>query len=42
LFIFATVPVAGNKLEIKWMGWPIVVSSFEAEDVAGCGKRGGV
>lgn len=32
IFIFATVPVAGNNLEIKWMGRPIVVSSLEADD----------
>ena len=31
-FVFGTVPVAGNNLEIKWMGRPIVVSSLEADD----------
>lgn len=32
VFVFATVPVAGNNLEIKWMGRPVVVSSLEAEE----------
>ena len=32
VFVFATVPLAGNNLEIKWMGRPIVVSSLEADD----------
>lgn len=31
-FVFATVPVAGNNLEIKWMGRSVVVSSLEAEE----------
>lgn len=42
LFVFATVPVAGNKPEIKWMGRPIVVSSFAAEDVVAAVKRRGL
>jgi ubiquinone/menaquinone biosynthesis C-methylase UbiE len=32
IFVFATVPVAGNNLEIKWMGRPVVVSSLTAEE----------
>src|SRR5271154_2471461 len=41
LFVFATVPVAGNRLAMKWMGRPIVVSSFTAEDVvAAVGEAG--
>ena len=31
-FVFATVPVAGNNLEMKWMGKPIVASSLSAEE----------
>ena len=30
VFVFGTVPVAGNNLEIKWMGRPVTVSSLEA------------
>ncbi len=29
-FVFATVPIAANQMEIKWMGRPVVVSSLEA------------
>ena len=32
VFVFGTVPVAGNSLEIEWMGRPIVVSSLEPEE----------
>jgi SAM-dependent methyltransferase len=32
IFVFATVPVAGNNLEIKWMGRPVTVSSLEADE----------
>jgi cyclopropane fatty-acyl-phospholipid synthase-like methyltransferase len=31
-FVFATVPVAGNNLETKWMGKPVVVSSLSPEE----------
>jgi ubiquinone/menaquinone biosynthesis C-methylase UbiE len=31
-FIFSTVPIDGNNLEIKWMGRPVVVSSLTAEE----------
>ncbi|KAK5164587.1 uncharacterized protein LTR77_009793 [Saxophila tyrrhenica] len=36
VFVFATVPVAGNNLEIKWMGRPVVVSSLTAEEAVEC------
>ncbi|KAJ2996079.1 hypothetical protein NUW58_g1091 [Xylaria curta] len=32
VFVFGTVPIPGNNLEIKWMGRPIVVSSLDAEE----------
>ena len=32
IFVFATVPVAGNNLDIKWMGRPVTVSSLEADE----------
>ena len=32
-FVFATVPVVGNNLEIKWMGKPIVASSLSTEEI---------
>jgi ubiquinone/menaquinone biosynthesis C-methylase UbiE len=41
VFVFATVPVAGNNLEIKWMGRPIVVSSLEAEDAVESIRKAG-
>jgi SAM-dependent methyltransferase len=41
LFVFATVPIAGNQLEMKWMGRPIVVSGFAAEDVVAAVKEAG-
>jgi ubiquinone/menaquinone biosynthesis C-methylase UbiE len=40
-FVFATVPVAGNNLEIKWMGRPVVVSSLTAEDSVNAIKAAG-
>jgi ubiquinone/menaquinone biosynthesis C-methylase UbiE len=41
VFVFATVPVTGNNLEIKWMGKPVVVSSLDPEDyVEWIGKVG--
>ena len=30
IFVFATVPIAANEMEIKWMGRPVVVSSLDA------------
>ena len=39
--VFATVPVAGNNLEIKWMGKPIVVSSLEADEAVSWIKKVG-
>ena len=33
VFVFATVPIAGNNLEIKWMGRPVLVSSLEADEI---------
>jgi cyclopropane fatty-acyl-phospholipid synthase-like methyltransferase len=33
-FVLATVPVAGNNIEMKWMGKPVVVSSFSREEFA--------
>jgi ubiquinone/menaquinone biosynthesis C-methylase UbiE len=41
LFVFATVPVAGNNLEIKWMGRLVVVSSLTAEDSVDAIKAAG-
>lgn len=32
-FIFATVPISGESLEIYWMGRPITVSSLSQEEV---------
>lgn len=32
IFVFGTVAVAGNNLEIKWMARPVVVSSLTAEE----------
>ena len=32
VFVFATVPVAGNNMTIRWMGHPVVVSSLTVED----------
>jgi 2-polyprenyl-3-methyl-5-hydroxy-6-metoxy-1,4-benzoquinol methylase len=31
-FVLATVPVAGNNIELKWMGKPTVVSSLSSEE----------
>jgi SAM-dependent methyltransferase len=31
-FVFSTVPIDGNNLEISWMGRPVVVSSLTAEE----------
>lgn len=36
LFVFATVPVPGDNLEIRWMGRPIVVSSLTRPEVEQC------
>jgi len=33
LFIFATVPISGENLEITWMGRPIVASSLSPDEV---------
>ena len=33
IFIFATVPISGENLEISWMGRPITVSSMSPEEV---------
>jgi ubiquinone/menaquinone biosynthesis C-methylase UbiE len=41
IFVFATVPVAGNNLEIKWMGRPVVVSSLTAEESVAAIKEAG-
>lgn len=41
IFVFATVPVAGNNLEIKWMGRPVVVSSLPAEEAVEAVKQAG-
>lgn len=32
VFVFATVPVEGNNLQINWMGRPIIASSLSEED----------
>lgn len=32
VFVFATVPVAGNNLEIRWMGRQVVVSSLGRDE----------
>ena len=34
-FVFGTVPVEGNRTEIKWMGRQIVVSSFSVDGFKG-------
>ena len=31
-FVLATVPVAGNNIEMKWMGKPVIVSGFSREE----------
>jgi 2-polyprenyl-3-methyl-5-hydroxy-6-metoxy-1,4-benzoquinol methylase len=31
-FVFATVPISGNNMELKWMGRPAVVSSLSPEE----------
>jgi ubiquinone/menaquinone biosynthesis C-methylase UbiE len=41
LFVFATVPVAGESLEIKWMGRDVVVSSLTAEESVAAIKEAG-
>lgn len=41
VFVFGTVPVAGNNLEIKWMGRPVVVSSLEPEEAVNWIKQVG-
>ncbi|KAI1620005.1 hypothetical protein EDD37DRAFT_654113 [Exophiala viscosa] len=33
LFIFATVPISGENMDIAWMGRPIVASSLSSEEV---------
>ena len=33
LFVFATVPISGEGMEIMWMGRPIVASSLGPEEV---------
>src|SRR5262249_39831994 len=33
LFVFATVPISGESLEITWMGRPIVASSLSPDEV---------
>ncbi|RMZ85884.1 hypothetical protein DV737_g376, partial [Chaetothyriales sp. CBS 132003] len=33
IFIFATVPIAGDNLEITWMGRPIIASSLSVDEV---------
>jgi len=40
-FVFATVPVAGENMEIRWMGRQIVVSSLEAEEAVKAVKDAG-
>jgi len=42
LLVFSTVPVAGNNLEIKWMGKPVVVSSLTAEESVEAIKNAGL
>ncbi|KAJ9623229.1 hypothetical protein H2203_006166 [Taxawa tesnikishii (nom. ined.)] len=32
IFVFATVPVPGNNVEIRWMGKSVAVSSLEADE----------
>lgn len=41
IFVFGTVPVAGNNLEIKWMGRPVKVSSLEADEAVSSIKETG-
>ena len=36
VFVFATVPIDGNNLDIRWMGRPVVVSSLSAEEATRC------
>jgi ubiquinone/menaquinone biosynthesis C-methylase UbiE len=31
-FVFGTVPIPGNNVEIQWMGQPCVISSLSAEE----------
>ncbi|RMZ86825.1 hypothetical protein DV736_g5950, partial [Chaetothyriales sp. CBS 134916] len=33
IFLFATVPIPGDNLEITWMGRPIVASSLSADEI---------
>ncbi|KAK4941924.1 hypothetical protein LTR10_018254 [Elasticomyces elasticus] len=33
VFVFATVPISGEKMDIAWMGRPIVASSLSSEEV---------
>lgn len=41
LFVFATVPIAAENLQIKWMGRPVTVSSLAPEEaVEWIGKVG--
>lgn len=32
-FVFATVPISGDNLDIEWMGRPITVSSLSEEEI---------
>ena len=41
LFIFATVPISGEGMEIMWMGRPIVASSLGPEEVVGAIEKAG-
>ncbi|KAK0649187.1 S-adenosyl-L-methionine-dependent methyltransferase [Cercophora newfieldiana] len=41
LLVFATVPVEGNNVEIKWMGRPVTVSSLSPGDTVGEIKKVG-
>lgn len=40
-FVFATVPIDGENLEIMWMGRPITASSIDPDDAANCIKQTG-
>lgn len=33
IFVFATVPVSGNHVEMSWLGRPVVVSSLSSEEI---------